>query len=394
MIPPLNILTLATLFPNSAAPNFGVFVARQTAALAARDGVRVTVINPIGLPPFPLSPHPRYRDLRMLKRQDRWDGLTVHRPRFTLLPGLPDRNPAAIARAALPLVRRLHAERPFDLIDAEFFYPDGPAARLIAAELGLPYTVKARGADVHYWGTRKGSGAAVRMAARDAAGMLAVCGALKDDMAALGMEADRIAVHYTGCDQARFRPVDSSALRRQLGLEGPVIATVGALIARKRQDLVIAALADLPGVTLLLIGKGEREATFRDLAQGSGVANRVRFVGAVAHDDLPQWLSCVDVLVSPSDSEGLANAWVEALACGTPVVISEAGGARELVTSDAAGRVVPQDHAAIAGAVRDILAMQPARADVRAAVERFSWARNGQELEAFFRRTLDGYRPR
>ena len=85
---------------------------------------------------------------------------------------------------------------------------------------------------------------------------------------------------------------------------------------------------------------------------------------------------------------------MEALACGTPVVISEAGGARELVTSDVAGRVVPQDPAAIAGAVRDILAMQPARANVRAAVERFSWARNGQELEAFFRRTLDGYRQR
>ena len=120
MTAPLHILTLATLFPNSAAPNFGVFVARQTAALAARNGVRVTVINPIGLPPFPLSRHPRYRDLRALERQDHWDGLTVHRPRFTLLPGLPERNPAAIARAVLPLVRRLHAERPFDLGERRF----------------------------------------------------------------------------------------------------------------------------------------------------------------------------------------------------------------------------------------------------------------------------------
>ena len=381
----LRILTLATLFPNAAAPNFGVFVERQTAALAAREGVDVTVINPVGLPPFPLSRHPRYRALRHLPKRERWHGLDVHRPRFTLLPRLPDRNPAAIARAVLPLARRLHAERPFDLIDAEFFYPDGPAARIVARALGLPYTVKARGADIHYWGNRAGSRAAVLEAARDAAGLLAVCGALKDDMAALGMDAGRIRVHYTGCDQERFRPVDGGAIRQKLGIAGPVIATLGALIERKRQDLVIEALAALPGVTLLLIGKGDREADYHALAEARGVRSRVRFVGAVPHDALPEWLSAADVLVSPSDSEGLANAWVEALACGTPVVISEAGGARELVTSDIAGRVVAQEPEAIAAAVRALLAEAPDRAAVRASVERFSWARNGAELEEVFR---------
>lgn len=384
----LRILTLATLFPNAAAPNFGVFVERQTAALAAREGVEVTVVNPIGLPPFPLDRHPRYRALRELPRHERWRGLDVHRPRFRLLPGLPDRNPAAIARAVLPLVRDLHAKRPFDLIDAEFFYPDGPAAQAIAGALHLPYTVKARGADIHHWGRREGSREAVLEAARGAAGMLAVCGALKDDMAALGMPSDGITVHYTGCDQTRFRPVDGTGLRARLGIDGPVIATLGALIERKRQDLVIEALAALPGVTLLLIGKGEREAAYRALPQAQGVADRVHFVGAVPHDDLPEWLSAADVLVSPSDSEGLANAWVEALACGTPVVVSEAGGARELVANAVAGRVTAQEPGAIADTVRELLADKPDRAAVRATVERFSWDRNGEELEGFFRRVL------
>ncbi len=384
----LNILTLATLFPHAAAPNFGIFVERQTAALAKREGVDVTVVNPIGLPPFPLDRHPRYAALRGLPRQERWRGLDVYRPRFRLIPGLPDRNPAAIARAVLPLVRELHAERPFDLIDAEFFYPDGPAARLVASELGLPYTVKARGADIHHWGRREGSRAAVLEAAQEAAGLLAVCRALKDDMAALGMDAGKIAVHYTGCDQEEFRPVDGSAVRARLGIDGPVIATLGALIERKRQDLVIEALAWLPDVTLLLIGKGEREADYRALAQACGVESRVHFVGAVPHDALPEGLSAADVLVSPSDSEGLANAWVESLACGTPVVVSEAGGARELVSSDIAGRVVPQEAGAIAAAVRELLAEKPDRTAVRATVERFSWDRNGAELETFFREII------
>ncbi|WP_420607935.1 glycosyltransferase [Novosphingopyxis sp.] len=384
----LNILTLATLFPNAGAPNFGVFVERQTAAFAARAGCDVTVINPVGLPPFPLSRHPRYRALRGLPKRETWHGLDVHRPRFTLLPGLPGRNPRAIARAVLPLARRLHAARRFDLIDAEFFYPDGPAARLIARELGLPYTVKARGADIHHWGTRDGSRAAVLEAAERAAGLLAVCGALKADMVALGMDESRITIHYTGCDQQRFRPFEGGEVRAKLGIDGPIIATLGALIQRKRQDLAIEALAALPGVTLLLVGKGEREADYRALAEERGVASRVRFIGAVPHDALPEWLCTADVLVSPSDSEGLANAWVEALACGTPVVVSEAGGARELVTSAAAGRVVAREPGAIADAVRDILAAPPARTDVRTVVERFTWERNGAELEVFFQDVL------
>ena len=52
----------------------------------------------------------------------------------------------------LPLAKRLHAERPFDVLDAQFFYPDGPAVAKIAKELRLPFSIKARGADIHHWG--------------------------------------------------------------------------------------------------------------------------------------------------------------------------------------------------------------------------------------------------
>src|SRR3546814_8664666 len=84
--------------------------------------------------------------------------------------------------------------------------------------------------------------------------------------------------------------------------------------------------------------------------------------------------------VCSSDLEGLANVWVEALACGTPIVISDAGGAREGLDRPEAGRIVPREPSAITRAICDILADPPAPAVVRSAAARFSWGRNAREL--------------
>ena len=384
---PLRVLSLATLFPDSARPNFGLFVEQSLRALAAQPGVALSVIAPVGLPPFPLSLHSRYRALRALPQEEDWQGLSVHRPRFTLIPGHASRNPAAIARAVLPLARRLHAHAPFDVVDAQFFYPDGPAAMHIAAALGLPFSVKARGADISHFGHDPATAPQILAAATKAAGLLAVSAAMRDEMAALGIDPAKVTVHYTGIDTARFCPGDRAAARATLGLEaGPVIASVGALIPRKGQALVIQALPELPGVTYALAGEGDSEAEYRALATRLGVADRVRFLGPVANADLPQLYRAADALVMPSASEGLANAWVEALACGTPIVISEAGGAAELVTSKAAGRIAERTPAAIAAAVREVLANRAAPEVVAATLgDRFNWERNGRELAAHLR---------
>lgn len=385
----MRILTLATLFPNAARRNFGIFVERQIAALAARDGVDITVISPQAVPPWPLSQHPRYRAIATLPDHEIWHGLDVHRPRFLHAPGIGSHwQPRLLARAILPLVRRLHRESPFDLIDAEFFYPDGPAARILAQALGIPYSVKARGADIHHWGNAPKTRAMVLQAGRDAHGLLAVSAALKADMIALGMAADSITVHYTGCDQDRFCPQDGTALRRELGVAGPMLISIGALIPRKRQHLVIEALPLLPDATLVLAGAGEEEGNYRALAKRLGVDARVVFAGSLPHDALPRWLAAADVMVLPSRSEGLANAWVESLACGTPIVICDAGGASELLTDAVAGRIAHADPASLADAIRAILVSPPDPQAVRKTVAQFTWGRNATELHQHFQRMI------
>jgi teichuronic acid biosynthesis glycosyltransferase TuaC len=377
----LRVLTIASLFPDESRPVFGVFVERQTLGLGAREDVSLEVIAPVGIPPWPLSRHARYRALARLPRHEDWKGLSVHRPRFPVIPGANGRASGALmARAILPIARRLHAERPFDVVDAEFFFPDGPAAMRVAQALDLPYSVKARGADIHYWGQQPATADAVREAGLNADGLLAVSEAMKRDMAALGMSADRIRVHHTGVDLDRFAPGDRTALKAELGISGPMVACVGALIPRKGQAILIEALAGLPDVTLIIVGQGPDRAALEAQAQRLGSAERVRFTGSLPHEGIAQILAAADVMALPSASEGLANAWVEALACGTPIVITDAGGAREVVRSAETGRVVARTPGAIAGAIAALIADPPPAALVRAAAERFTWASNTQAL--------------
>ncbi|MDT7534735.1 glycosyltransferase [Sphingobium sp. SA2] len=379
----LNVLMLSTLFPDISRPNFGVFVERQARELASRAEATVTVVAPVGLPPWPLSLSARYAPLRALPRKERWRELTVYRPTFPIIPKFGGRtNVITMTRAILPLVRRLHAQTPFDVIDASFFFPDGPVAQRLSKALGIPYSVKARGADIHHWGTQRSTRKMVAQAGDQAAGLLAVSDAMRRSMARMGMDADKIRVHYTGVDLDTFELSDRAAAKEALDFSGPVVLCVGALIPRKGQELLVRALPALPDVTLLLAGQGQYRRTLENLAQELGVERRVGFLGSVPHHKLPRIFAAADVMALPSSSEGLANAWVESLACGTPIVISDVGGARELLDRPEAGQIVDRDPQAIAAAIRTILDDPPAPETVREAALRFTWAANGDALLA------------
>lgn len=377
----LRVLTLSTLFPDAGRPNFGVFVERQTLGLAALPDTEVRVVAPVGLPPFPLSKHPSYRAMAALPRQEIWKGLSVERPRFLNIPGTSGRfHPAMLTRALIPLLARIRKDFAFDVIDASFFFPDGPAAIALGLRFGVPVSVKARGADIHHWGQAPATGRQVIAAGCSADGLLAVSAAMREDMIALGMPGDRIAAHHTGVDQARFRP--DPAAKAALGVTGPLVASVGALIPRKGHEIVIEAVARLPDVSLHIAGDGPERARLQAQIEALGVGDRVRLLGPVRHGALPPLLAAADVMALASSSEGLANAWVEALASGTPIVIPDAGGAREVMERPEAGRIVERTPDAFAAAIGDLLRAPPECEAVRATAARFTWERNAETLRA------------
>jgi glycosyltransferase involved in cell wall biosynthesis len=387
----LRVLTLSTLFPDQNRPVFGTFVEKQTLSLAAHPDVEMQIIVPRGLPPGPLARLQAYRNTASLPKHELWHGVPLHRPAFTHLPVIGGRlDVTNVVRALRPLLSDLRKTFPFDVIDAEYFFPDGPAAVALGTYFDVPVSIKARGSDIHLWGTRADTRAQVLAAGRRADGILAVSAALKRDMVALGMPADRIKVHYTGVDLALFKVTDHATAKTMLGVTQPLIVSVGTLNPRKGHELVIAALARIPDARLVIAGSGPSLATLEAEAVRHGVADRVRFLGSVGREEVALWLVAADVMALPSASEGLANAWTEALACGTPVVTCDVGGARELITSDTAGRLVERTPEAVAKAINALLDNPPARADVRDCVKGFTWAANTEALYAHLQGLVRG----
>ncbi len=382
----LKVLTLSTLFPDANRPVLGTFVERQTLSLAARPDVEMQIVVPRGLPPGPLARYRHYRAISKLPTYEDWHGVPLHRPRFTHWPGIGGRTDVRnMVRVLKPLLARIREAFAFDVIDAEYFFPDGPVAVALGKHFNVPVSIKARGSDIHLWGTRTDTRTQVLVAGRAADGMLAVSAALKRDMVALGMPAERISVHRTGVDPALFKVTDRAMAKAQLGVAQPLIVSVGSLNLRKGHEIVIAALTQLPEAMLAIAGSGESRARLETLAQQYGVAHRVRFLGSIGRGEVAQWLIAADVMALAPTSEGLANAWIEALACGTPVVTCDVGGACEVITHHVAGRLVERTPDAVAAGIAALLADPPARQDVAACVKDFTWEANTAALYAHLR---------
>jgi teichuronic acid biosynthesis glycosyltransferase TuaC len=374
---------VSSRFPDRLRPGLGNFVGRQTLELASRPGIAVQVIAPLGRRPLAGR-----SALDELPAEESWKGLTVHRPRFTPLPFLPSTRAAALARRLVPFAAGLHRHSPFEIVSAEFSWPDGPAAVAIGRALGIPVAIKARGMEFERNIREPRKRRLLLAAGRSADALLAVSADVKATMVAAGLAAERIQVHYPAVDQDVFRPADGASTRRRLGVDGALLLAVGNLIPEKGQFLAVEALARIEGATLIVAGSGpERESLLRRAAR-LGVSDRLRLLGSVPNALLPALYNAADVTIHPSLMEGFANARLESLACGTPLVTTAAGEARRILDRPAAGRIVPADSGAIAAAVSALLADPPAPEAVRATVEAYTWERNAAELEAHLRRAV------
>lgn len=177
------------------------------------------------------------------------------------------------------------------------------------------------------------------------------------------------AVHFspTGVYFDIFSPGDRRSARTACGVEpdAPLLLFVGRLIEEKGVEYLLEAYQDAakrikPMPQLVIIGSGPLEDSLRRRADELGVSRTVRFTGNVANNELPQWYRAADVTVIPSLLEWFGAVAVESLACGTPIIGTEAGGLVDIVAEFECGTLVPpEDAAALAEAIVEALTRSP-----------------------------------
>jgi glycosyltransferase involved in cell wall biosynthesis len=389
----IRLLTFTSLFPNAAQPRHGVFVEGRLRHLTATGKLSATVVAPV--PWFPFR-HPRFGAYSVYAKvpahEERY-GIQISHPRYPVIPKLGmNIAPFLMYRAVLPVLRKMQAGGiGFDLIDAQYFYPDGVAAARLGTALRKPVVITARGSDVMLIPNYRLPRRQIIRAAESAAAVIAVSQALKDTLVALGVDPQKITVLRNGVDLELFAPLDRAAMREKLGLTGPVWLTVGHLVELKGVHIAIAALARVPDVTLLIAGHGPEEHKLRDQVTQLGLQARVRFLGAIAHAQLCEYYNAADALIHASSREGMPNVVLEAMACGTPVVAAPFASASEVLDAPAAGEIAAERSAAgIAAAWLRLQDRAPPRTATRSHAERFGWHVVVEAQRALYARALSG----
>lgn len=394
----IDLVVFSSLFPSPARPGAGLFIRERM--------FRVAQQRPLAV----VSPQPWFPGQSLIRRLrpgyrpqapalEIQQGIRVYHPRFLSVPGiLRQFDGWSMALASFGLIRRLKRQGA-RLIDAHFTYPDGDAATRLGRWLDLPVTVTLRGTELPH---SRNPALRPRLARtlQAAVRVFSVSDSLRRLALELGAAAEKTEVVGNGVDTARFHPVDRTAARHKYGLplDARVLVSVGALVERKGMHRVIDCLPGLlqrhPDLHYLIVGgaspEGDNRAELDAQVVRLGLVGRVHFLGALAPDELKWPLSASDVFVLATRNEGWANVFLEAMACGLPVVTTDVGGNAEVVCQEALGSIVRYgDAAALHRSLDAALARDWDRAAILEYARANQWDRRVAQLLRAFDAILD-----
>ncbi|MEY4719321.1 MAG: hypothetical protein RL563_1939, partial [Pseudomonadota bacterium] len=345
-----TLLVFSSLYPSQVRPNAGVFIRERMTRVA--EHCAMVVVSPV--PWFPFQSlirlfKPNYR-LQPASHEHQ-AGIEVYFPRFFALPGIGRTwDGLSMALSCVPLLFRLKKSFAFNVIDAHFAYPDGYAATWLGRWFDVPVTITLRGTEVPL-SRIPSRRQRLLNALHRATVVFSVADALKRHVVALGADATKIHVVGNGVDNAKFHPIDRWLAREQLKLadDAQVLISVGGLVDRKGYHRVIEILPELlkkhPKLVYVIVGgaspEGDNRLQLERQIVDLGLQEHVRFLGAMAAEQLHVPLSAADIFVLATANEGWANVFLEAMACGLPVVTTDVGGNREVVSDAYLGTLVP-----------------------------------------------------
>ena len=372
------------------------YVHEQAKALAAR-GHEVVVISAVGVTPMMerLRPH-QAGVARRTPERGVVDGIPVEYPRYLTLGNAGERllGGRLLAQAALPVARRLHAVRPFDIVHAHMLPRDGHAGLIVARALGVPLALTVHGTDVfHYFVPGRTPWPRNRRIAREADALMAVSSLLMQRVAPYRGEGRLSRVVPNG--------VDLSLVPERTENTPRAVISVGTLKPRKCMDRTLEAFSrvagEYPDATLTIVGVGEMEAQLRARIGQLGLERRVTLTGGLPHGEVLMRMAKSDLFVLPSWGEGYGIVYIEAMAAGCIAVGARGEGIEDTIRDGENGFLVPAGDVdetervmrAVFAHPQDYAALRErGRQDARA----LTWARNARLTEDVYRQALRGGR--
>lgn len=376
----MKILVLSINFPSSAAPTQGVFVKERLRYLATH--CKIKVISPV--PWFPLLRYFKRNSANPVPAFEVIDGFEVWHPRFFYIPLVfKCLDGFFLFLSVLLTVKKIRKFFPFDLIDAHFAYPDGFAGVLLGKLFHVPVSVTLRGTIVplSLFHIRR---SLIQWTLNRATYLFAVAEFLKSIAILIGVPGKTIRVIPNGVDSGTFFPMDRVKARQNLKLpeRGKILISVGSLIEHKGYHRIINVLPELlkefPSLVYVIIGgassAGDYSAELRQLVMKLGLEQHVWFAGPKYHRELREWLSAADLFCLATKCEGWANVFLEAMACGLPVVATDVGGNREIIVSEEVGYLVPYgDSEGLKGAICKALDKTWDKEGIVSYARQYSW---------------------
>ncbi|MGQ0646392.1 MAG: glycosyltransferase [Gemmatimonadaceae bacterium] len=379
---PLSVLVLSPIYPWAGNPAEGVFVHRQVRNLA-RLGVQVRVLSYHGglrgLPATALGctwlrHHPRWLGWPRQLDEIPVDHTFYPRERNKTVDVIP-----ALGDALLRFIDSHSEYHETDLVYAHWLWTGGACALRLRREFGWPVAAIARGSDLNHWLTaHRYCRRHVQHVLNAADLVLANCNALRQRAEALcPVSSPNVEVVYNGCDPQTFQPATNrSDVRLALGLplDSRLLLCCASLSALKGiRELANAWSLFAPGHPdwrLVVVGPCVQRSV-RSHLRRMGL-RRTLVVGQISPDRVPLYMQAADAYVQPSLLEGLANATMEAMASGLPVIATNTGGQSEVVRDGENGWLVPPGDAHALARALDAMASDPVEAQRRAGAARLT----------------------
>ncbi len=347
----MKVLILSHMYPVPYNPVYGIFVHKQVKSLA-KAGVEVRVVSPVPWAPWPLDRlSDKWRGFSEVPDRDEIDGITAYYPRYLTYPRawFFSSSGERMYRGIRGLVSDIRRDFPFDLIHAHVALPDGHAASMLTEEYGCPFILTIHGHDLQQLIHRNTS-------CREAIGQTI---AKASSVFMVSSKLQKIGREFFPEAKAKFSVIPNGidpedlcspalAAGSQMGT-GAKILSVSNLIPTKGIDLNIRAIHKLkeryPNVSYSIIGDGYSRKTLEGLTRTLGMEDRVTFMGLAEHRDVIINMSECDIFSLPSWNEAFGVVYIEAMACGKPVVGCKGEGIEDFVEHGVNGMLVePQNE--------------------------------------------------